>query len=187
MKILALLGSPHADGNTGTILDLVAEQLGDHTFERVNLADHTISGCRACYTCQQVPDAPGCAVQDDAIALLDKVLEADVIIYATPLYMWGIASWLRNFMERHLSFVTGYMTGDWKSLVQDKSAALLVTAGGPEEGNADVVRTVFDRFADYGKVKNLGTYVVPLCTTPDELGEKGEGVARRLAADIAAQ
>jgi multimeric flavodoxin WrbA len=186
MKVLALQGSPHTDGNTATMLDFVKKYLGGgHSFERIDLVEMKVSGCHACYECQHVPDTHGCAVEDDGQAILDKVLEADAIIYATPLYMWGIASWLRAIMERHLSCVMGYMTGEWTSLVKGKTVALLVTAGGPAEQNADAVTTVFQRFTDYGKTKSLGTYVVPLCTTPDELGEKGEEIAKRLADDIA--
>ncbi len=187
MKVLALQGSPHTDGNTAAMLDLVEKHLGDgHSFERVDLIEHTVSGCQACYECQEVPDTHGCAVEDYGQRILDKVLEADAVVYATPLYMWGIASWLRAIMERHLSLVMGYMTGEWNSLVEGKKIVLLVTAGGPEEENADAVKTVFQRFAEYGKCRSLGTRVVPLCTTPEELGEKGDEVAKKLAEDIAA-
>jgi multimeric flavodoxin WrbA len=187
MKILALQGSPHTDGNTAAMLELVRKHLGDeHTFERIDLFEKTVSGCHACYECQQVTDRHGCAVEDDGPALLDRVIGADAVIYATPLYMWGVASWLRAFMERHLSCVKGYMTDNWVSLIEGTKIAQLVTAGGPEENNADAVKVAFQRFADYGKTENLGTYVVPLCTTPDELGEKGDDMARKLAADIVA-
>ncbi|MBD3368473.1 MAG: hypothetical protein GF405_09935 [Candidatus Eisenbacteria bacterium] len=187
MKILALQGSPRTDGNTAAMLDLIEKHLdGVHTFERIDLVDSDVSGCHSCYECQHVPDTHGCAVEDDGQQILDKVLEADAIIYATPLYMWGITSWLRAIMERHLSLVMGYMTGDWNSLIEGKQVALLVTAGGPEEDNADAVQTVFQRFADYGKARSLGTYIVPLCTTPEELGEKGMETAKRLASEIAA-
>jgi multimeric flavodoxin WrbA len=185
VKILTLMGSPRHEGNTAAILRMFEERmLSQHEVERVNLSDLDVTGCRACYACRGNTEAHGCVLQDDAIRLLEKTVAADAIVYATPLYMWGVASDLRAFMERHVSLVKGYMTPDYKSLVDGKKAALLVACGGPVDGNADIIQDAFDRFSAYAKLNVVGKYVQPLCTEPNALGDDARALADRMAADM---
>ena len=185
VKILTLMGSPRHEGNTAAILKMFEERMSsEHQVERVNLTDLSVTGCRACLACRGNTEAHGCVLQDDAIKLLEKMIAADAIVYATPLYMWGVASDLRAFMERHVSLVKGYMTPDYKSLVDGKKAALLVACGGPIDGNADVVQVAFDRFSAYAKLRVTGKYIQPGCTEPNALGDDASVLADRMAADM---
>jgi multimeric flavodoxin WrbA len=182
MKILTILGSPKKKGNTGTVLSMFEEQAKatGHDIDRVNLADAKVGGCMGCYACQQNPDEPACVQPDDMQGIYDRILAADAVVYASPLYMWGFASGIRGLMERHLALVTGYMSPKYKSLLKGKKAALLATSGGPVEGNAELMQGVFDRFAAYAQYDNAGKFMVPTCTTPDALGSDAEGVARKM-------
>ncbi|MFH1502767.1 MAG: flavodoxin family protein [Candidatus Eisenbacteria bacterium] len=186
MKVLTLMGSPRHEGNTAAILRMFEERMSSHghDVQRVNLSDLDVTGCRACYACRGNTEAHGCVLQDDALKLLDRLISADAIVYATPLYMWGIASDLRALMERHVSLVKGYMTPDYKSLVDGKKAALLVACAGSIEGNADVVQDVFDRFSTYARFDVTGTYVQPGCTEPNALGDEAGALAERMADDM---
>lgn len=187
MKIMTVLGSPKTGGNTAGALAMFEKLVGDgHEIDRVNIADHEIAGCKGCYACQSNPDEPSCILTDDANDIYRRLLGCDAVIYAAPLYMWGFPSGIHAFMERHLSMVTGYMTPAYKSLLEGKRIALLMTCGGPVESNTDAVKIVFDRFAAYGKGDMVGNYFVPGCTTPDEIEEKAADVVKKLAADIVA-
>jgi multimeric flavodoxin WrbA len=185
MKILTILGSPRKHGNTATVLkqfeDLVAPV---HQVERINITDYTINGCLGCNACQGNIDEPGCVQKDDAIAIFNRMLAADAIIYATPLYAWSFSAQMKALIDRHYCLVKW---GDYQiahSLVTGKQVALLVTCAGPVEDNADLIQEMFDRAMAHVRCQVIGKYVVPYCTTPDELGDEGAKVAREMATDI---
>ncbi len=71
-------------------------------------------------------------------------------------------------------------------LLATVTSALLVACGGPIEENADVIQTVFERVCSYSKVKPVGAFIIPLCTTPDKLGAEAEGITKKLADGITA-
>jgi multimeric flavodoxin WrbA len=182
MKIVTIMGSPHKNGNTATVLGKFEEKISSkHEVERVNMADVEVMGCVGCMACRDTPEAPGCIQRDDANGIFEKLIEADVVIYATPLYVWGFSSQLKAFLDRHVCLGTGSYGSDWSSLVAGKPAMLLVTSGGPEENNADIIQTSFDRICSYLKMDCGGKFIVGLCTTPDELGDRAEETASRMA------
>lgn len=187
MRILTLQGSPKKDGNTAAAVAILEKAIGDeHEIDHVDVADLTLLGCQGCYECQKNPNEPACVTEDDALGVIKRVLAADAIVYATPLYMWGVAARLRALMERHLCLVTGYGSDNWKSLIEGKRIALLVTCGGPVERNADVIQDVFDRFANFAGCEVVGKYIAAGATTPDEAEEFAGEVARKLASDLTA-
>jgi len=59
-----------------------------------------------------------------------------------------------------------------------------VTCGGGIEENADLIQTVFEREGQYQEWNIVGMYVVPHCTTPDELGREALDTARQMADDV---
>ncbi|MBD3347790.1 MAG: NADPH-dependent FMN reductase [Candidatus Eisenbacteria bacterium] len=182
MKIVMLMGSPRPTGNTATVLEMVEESLAaGHEIKRYDVAQLNIIGCRGCYACADSPNEPGCVQRDDATGILDEILGADAIVYATPLYMWGVASDLRALMERHFCLVKTYGSPAKKSLVQGKRIAMLVTAAGPAENNADAIQTVFDRFASYCECEVAGKFVLPGCSVTEGPGEDARTLAGRLA------
>ena len=187
MKIVTILGSPKLERNTAKVLAMVERELGEgHEIDRVDLPRLDVMGCQGCYACQQNPDEPSCVIKDDASGVLRRIAESDAIVYASPLYMWGLPSKLHALLERHLSLVTGYGSPRYKSLIEGKRAAFLLTCAGPVDDNADAVQIVFDRIASYGKVDLTGKYIVPGCTMPDSLPDAAEAAAKQLAADLTA-
>lgn len=104
MKILAINGSPKGEkGNTEVILKPFlkgCEEAGAKT-ETVYLKDKNIKHCSGCFTCWT--KTPGkCIHKDDMEELLEKVLEADIIVYATPLYYFTVTGIMKDFMDRML-------------------------------------------------------------------------------------
>ena len=186
MKIMTILGSPKKNGNTAGALAMFEKLAGEkHEIDRVNISDVNVLGCQGCYSCQQDPDRPSCVLSDDANGIFERLLKADAVVYAAPLYMWGFPTGIRALMERHLSLVTGYMTSDYKSLLKGKRAAMLMTSAGPVENNAELAQGIFDRFCAYGSYDQVGKYMVPLCTTPDEIEGKADDVVKKMASELA--
>lgn len=107
MKVLAINGSPKGrQGNTEVLIRLFLEgcrQAGAQT-ETIYLKDKNIHSCSGCFTCWT--KTPGkCIHKDDMEELLNKVLDADIIVYGTPLYYFTYTGIMKNFIDRLLPLV----------------------------------------------------------------------------------
>lgn len=104
MRILAVNGSPRgAKGNTEVLLQafLKGAVSSGAQAETVYLKDKEIKHCRGCYTCWG--KTPGrCVHKDDMADLLELRRCADVIVYATPLYVYTVSGLMKDFMDRSL-------------------------------------------------------------------------------------
>lgn len=182
MEILTLLGSPRKRGNTAKALGWLESDLKGrgNQVERINIVDKRVNGCLGCGKCQGVSDRPGCVQKDDAVAIFERMMEADKVVYASPLYCWGFSSQMKALVDRHFCLVKGYGTPEYKSFVDGKPTALLVTCAGPVMGNADLIQTLFHRLNDYGKCNVIGNYVIPFCTTPDAMGDEAKATVEKL-------
>jgi multimeric flavodoxin WrbA len=185
MKILTLLGSPKKGGNTATVLSMFEENVKTkHEVERIHITQYKVGGCLGCMKCQEKKDAPGCVQKDDALTIFDKMIHADAIVYASPLYCWSFSSQIKPLIDRHVCLVSGYGTPEHDSLIRDKPVALLVTCGGPIEENCDAIQGIFAGVSGYGKMASKGNFILPFCTTPDAIGESGAELASNLAKAI---
>ena len=186
MKIVTLLGSPRKRGNTATILGmfegLVAAR---HEVVRIDICDHRVQGCLGCDRCQKVLHEPGCAQKDDAPAILARLMAADAIVYASPVYCWCFTAQMKALLDRHYCLVKWQEGEVVEALLEGKRAALLATCGGTAEENADLMQQVFARQMRYVGCRPVGTYVVGECTTPRELGTRATEAAARMAREIA--
>ena len=184
MRIVSVLGSPRPKkGNTAKVLGWVEEQLrvNGHFVDRINITDKKVNGCKECYTCQGIPDEPGCPQEDDAKEIFERLIASDLILLASPLFCWGFSSQIKPLIDRCFCLVTGYGTPKWKSLLEGKRAGLLVTCAGPIEENADLVVEMFNRLMDSTKCNVPGTLVIPFATTPHAMGEEIKAQAVKFA------
>lgn len=145
-----------------------------HEVEIVRISKYKIGGCLGCFKCQEVKGEPDCVQKDDANKIFDKMIQADAIVYATPLYCWSFTAQIKPLIDRHFCLVKGYGTLNHKSLIGNKSSALLVTCMGPIEGNCDAIQKIFSGFCEYSKLISKGNFILPFTTTPNEIGENGE-------------
>jgi multimeric flavodoxin WrbA len=99
IKVLGISGSPHRHGNTETLLDsfLDGTKTAGASVEKVVLRDLDYSPCRGCNACHKAGE---CIVKDDAITLFDKILQADAIAVASPIYSMGITAELKGLIDR---------------------------------------------------------------------------------------
>lgn len=103
MKVLGIVCSPRKGGNTEV---LVAETLASAKdlgaeIELVSVADKTIAPCDGCESCVVTGK---CKVEDDMQLLYAKLLEADGIIFGTPVYYWGMAAQAKILLDRTFAF-----------------------------------------------------------------------------------
>ena len=185
MKIISILGSPRKKGNTATVLSMFEDKVSkEHEVERINIVQYSVGGCIGCYKCKEKMNEPGCVQKDDALIIFEKMIKADAIVYASPLYCWSFTSQIKPLIDRHFCLVSGDGTSEHNSLISGKPAALLVTCAGPIEGNCDAIQGIFKGITDYLLLKAKGDYILPFCTTPDAIGDEGIKLAKNLAKAI---
>jgi len=98
MKAIGVLGSPHEDGNTAYLLEGILSVLRKELkTEMIFLKNYEIRPCEGCCFCEE---SHKCIIKDDMQKLYPKIMEASVIILASPSYMGGVTSRMRAFMER---------------------------------------------------------------------------------------
>jgi len=161
MKICVFLGSPRKKGNTAYLLNLVMEKMEntEHQTEIIYLQDKKISGCRENFACQKVINKPGCSIKDDMQELYLKILEADCILIATPVFCWSFSAQIKLFLDRLYCLEKYAVDGSYISLVEGKRCGLIVTAGGDEFDGADLVVESYRRMVDFHRMENIGHLV----------------------------
>ncbi len=99
-KVLILSGSPRKGGNSDTLCDqfMKGAQEAGNEVEKIFVASKNISYCRACYYCK---DHKGeCCIKDDMADVLQKMLNADVIVLSSPVYFYSISAQLKAVIDR---------------------------------------------------------------------------------------
>ncbi|MGD0919822.1 MAG: flavodoxin family protein [Thermodesulfobacteriota bacterium] len=99
MKVLGLFGSPRRGGNTDLLLEeaLKGAQIEGAKVEGLHLADFDIMPCRECLKCFNDGQ---CIILDDMQKIYPKLLEADLIILASPVFFYGVTGWAKALIDR---------------------------------------------------------------------------------------
>lgn len=98
-KILIIQGGGRPRGNTAQLVESFkkgAEDAG-HSVEVISLLKHQVNGCLGCNACRY---AKPCVQKDDFNALVPKIRDADMIVFASPLYFWTVSARIKAFIER---------------------------------------------------------------------------------------
>lgn len=98
-NVLVISSSPRKGGNSDLLCDQFtagAQQAGHHA-EKVFLRDHKINYCLGCGACNSTHR---CVQKDDMSALLEKMVNADVIALATPVYFYTMDAQMKTFIDR---------------------------------------------------------------------------------------
>jgi multimeric flavodoxin WrbA len=155
MKILAINSSPRTGGESKTELMLghlvegMREAGGD--VEEVNLREKTIKSCVGCFTCWS--KTPGrCIHQDDmTLELFPKWLQADLAVYATPLYYHTMNGAMSTFRERTLPAIQPFFELDENGRIfhplrsKIPAAVWLSVCGFPEVAEFDALSEFLNR------------------------------------------
>jgi len=99
MKVLGILGSPRKGGNTELLLEEALKGAGAEgaEVESLRLTDYNIIPCKECLACFKDGN---CIILDDMAKIYPKLLEADVIILASPIFFYGVTAWAKGFIDR---------------------------------------------------------------------------------------
>ncbi len=151
-KIVILLGSPRKNGNSERLAKSFAtgsESQGAHV-RFLRLHNMNIKGCSDCRQCWS--SGKHCIVADDMSQLYESIDNADVIVFATPLYWYSWSAQIKAVWDRMLPYVSDKA----KTTVKGKQGVLLVTAGDEREDVFDAVLESFDRSASLLGLKQAG-------------------------------
>lgn len=106
VNILAFAGSPRRGGNSETLLDWVLAAMAkepDVVIEKIPLTEANINPCKGCNACQKLNK---CVQRDGMDIVHDKILAADVIILAAPIFCMGIAAQAKMLIDRAQVFTS---------------------------------------------------------------------------------
>ena len=99
MKVLGIMGSPRRQSNTDILLDKALEGAKEAgaEIEKVPVSKLKISPCLEIYACLKDGN---CAIKDDMELLYKKLIEADHIVFASPIFFYGITSQAKAIIDR---------------------------------------------------------------------------------------
>ena len=151
VKIIALMGSPLPEGNTGVLLEEAARGARDAgcSVARVNVCDLNISGCMEYYYCEK---KDSCYINDEFSPFLQRFKNMDGLIIATPVMTMGIPGQLKSFMDRfQVYFMAKYVRKQPIISEEQKKwrRTLLISIGGMNiKNDFDGIKLTTESFCD---------------------------------------
>jgi len=146
-KVLALHGSMRKNGNTSILLEHFLNGAKNFTIaaEEITATDINLEYCRGCLRCNVIRR---CSInEDDWGEVSEKIHEADVIVFASPVYFHHITAPLKKLLDRFRSFVhvqiteSGLIHTPWEEW--DKVFVLLLCMGSSDVSDAKPVIDLF--------------------------------------------
>ncbi len=98
-KVLIISTSMRKNSNSDGLADafLQGAKEAGNTIEKINLSDKTIGFCKGCLACQKTGN---CVIHDDAENITEKMLTADVLVFATPIYYYEMSGQMKTMLDR---------------------------------------------------------------------------------------
>lgn len=153
MKIVVLTGSPRKSGNSAHLAEQFikgAEEAG-HSVFRFDAAFEKVNGCTACNRCGMDGD---CVFKDDFEKLRPHLISADMVVFATPMYYFGISAQLKAVIDRFYA-LNGKIKG------AKKKAAYLMTYADTNPKEAEAMLSHYDTLIHYLGWDSVGSVVAP--------------------------
>ena len=126
-------------GNSDILCDefLRGAQDAGHKAEKIRVAEKKVAPCSGCYYCSTHGGA--CVHKDDMADILQKMIDADVIVLASPVYFYSISAQLKAVIDRTVA--------RWLE-VKDKEFYYITTMADEEKSSADTTLACFRGYAD---------------------------------------
>lgn len=161
MKVLILMGSPRLHGNTAELCKPFVQELKGQGAEvaYIELENMNIEPCKACYVCQDVPDEYGCVQKDDMHEIVKKIMWADCIILATPIFAWYCTTKMKAVLDRHYGFNKYYGNCDG-CLWEGKKVGIIATHGYEGSYATEPFETGVKRLCVHSNLQYIGMYSV---------------------------
>ncbi|MGN1329253.1 MAG: flavodoxin family protein [Eubacterium sp.] len=176
-NVLIISASPRKNGNSDILCDRFAQgatQSGNKV-EKIFLASKSIGYCRGCGACNSTHK---CVQKDDMAEILDKMVTADVIVLATPVYFYSMDGQMKTFIDRTVPRYTE---------ISHKDFYFIMTAADTDKASLERTMEAFRGFTEdclpgareAGIIYGVGAWQIgEIKNTPayDEAYEMGTGV-----------
>lgn len=166
-KILVLSGSPRKGGNSDLLCDefMKGAVESGNTVVKINVAQKNISPCSACYYCRD--HAGECVCKDDMAEILQNIIDADVLVVASPVYFYSISAQLKAVIDRTVARWLEVKNKEFYYIMTaaDNDRASMNTTLACLRGYADCVEGAKERGVIYGtgvyeKGEVIGNYTM---------------------------
>lgn len=137
-NVLIISASPRKHGNSDLLCDRFAEgaRISGHNVEKVFIAQKNIGYCRGCGVCNSTHK---CVQKDDMAEILDKMVTADVIVLATPVYFYSMDGQMKTFIDRTVPRYTE---------IRNKDFYFIMTAADTDKANLERTMETFRGFTE---------------------------------------
>jgi multimeric flavodoxin WrbA len=161
-NILVLTGSPRKGGNSDQLADAFIDgaKRSGNTVTKYPTANKNIKGCTACNAC--FSSVTACVFQDDFNELAPLVEQADMLVFATPLYWFSFPVQLKAAIDKFYSFFVA------KRELKIKQCVLLVCGEDDKETSFAGLVKSYELIADYLNWEDAGQIIVT------SVSEKGD-------------
>lgn len=164
MKVLIIQSSPQ--GSTKSLaakLNIALTAYGENV-EVVDLSTLSIEPCNGCGTCQE-KDGVFCLHVDDGLYVANKVLESDLVIFASPVYSWYCTAEMKALLDRLVYMLNKYYGKTMAapkdhSLWENKQVAILTTSGYKAKNGVDIFEEGFRRYCWHSRLNYRGVCAV---------------------------
>lgn len=140
MKILILTGSPRKNGNSNTLVDnfINGAKENGHEVVRFDSAFKNVHPCTACNHCGMDGD---CVYKDDFNFVKENIVNADMVVFATPMYYFGISAQLKAVIDRFYSIN--------EKIHKPKKSALIMTYADTRAAEAEPIKKHYEVLLNY--------------------------------------
>ena len=159
MKIVILEGSPNKNGSSNMLAEQFrkgAEEAGN-SVQIIDAAHADIHPCIGCIHCGY--EGP-CVQKDDINEIRQKILDADMMVFVTPLYYYGMSAQLKILIDRFCAFNSSIQRKHMKS-------ALLAVAWNNDAWTFESLESHYDTLVRYLNLKDKGRVLGKGCGTPE--------------------
>lgn len=158
MKIILLEGSPNKHGSSNMLAEHFkrgAEEAG-HSVEIIDTAHADIHPCTGCIHCGY--EGP-CVQKDDVGQIRKKILDADMLVFVTPLYYYGMSAQLKTMIDRFCAFNSSIQRRHMKS-------ALLTAVWNSDDWTFEALEAHYKTLVRYLNLQDMGMVLGYGCGTP---------------------
>ena len=150
MEIVVLTGSPRKNGNSSILADnfIKGATKKGHNVIRFDTAFKKV---HACIDCNQCRTGNSCILNDDFNSIKDNLIKADMIVFVTPMYYFGVSAQLKTVIDRFYSINVELST--------PKKSALILTYADTSAREAEPIKNQYEIFLDYLGWQDMGQII----------------------------
>ena len=158
MKIVVLEGSPNKNGSSNLLAGefIRGAREAGHAVEVIDTARCSIHPCTGCIHCGY--EGP-CVQKDDMGSIRKQILDADMMVFVTPLYYYGMSAQLKTLIDRFCAFNSSIQSKHMKS-------AILSAAWNSDDWTFEALEAHYRTLVRYLNLRDMGAVWGKGCGTP---------------------